>query len=492
MPSVFQNLETSSAATEVAVESIDAKTPPLIAADTIPTEFTTAVPVQSVPQRQHRLGFSKVVAANAVDTDMLSIVFRSAGVGVSQGGGNLVITTGTTANQEIILRGLETYSGGVRLSCASFLSQRIANQSFIVELVDVLGDALAATIASATSMTVTLPSVPTQMSVGQAFTVGGYSGTGTLPSQRATIASIASNVITLTIAGGSAGTGTVSAFGWSYYQVVYSGTTATAATYNNQRYGWKDTDTTLTINTTVSPGHAIIISGNDARARVSDQVVTSATSPNITDRAYRAVNVPDDQNLYLQLRSVNGTTNPASTTTWTIGSVTIANFAGQDVVIQDQRQAPSMHTLDARLAAGSNIVGAVTGSGTFTVGGSLTSAGTTTNTPATPTTTRTITTTTTNTSFLKASAGTVYNISIFNQTASPIFVKLYNQTTAPTLASAVPVLVIPVLAGAVFISDFGPMGERFATGIAMAITGAAANTDTTATAAGAMVNTTFI
>lgn len=486
MPSVFQNLETSNAAIEVATESLDAKTPTLIPSDTTPDEFVASVPVKALPQRQHRLGFSRVIAANNVDTDLLSIVSRSAGVGVSQSGGNLVITTGTTANQELILRGLEAYSGGVRLSCASFLSQRIVNQNFIVELVDILGDALAVTITSATSMTITLPSVPAEMSVGQAFIVGGYSGTGVLPSQRAAIASIAANVITLTIAGASAGSGTASAFGWNYYQVVYSGTTATAATYNNQRKGWKDTDTTMTINTTASPGHAVIISGNDGRVRVSDQVLTSATSPNITDRASRAINVPDDQPLYLQIRSVNGTTNPASTTTWSINSISIANFAGQDVVIQDQRQAPSMHKLDVALAAGSNIIGGVTGSGTFTT------AGTTTATPATPTTTRTVTAASTNTVAIKASAGTVYSISIFNSSASTIYVKYYNQTTAPTLASAIPTLIIPVLAGALYTEHFSPLGERYATGIAIAVTGGVANTDTTAVAAGINVNTTFI
>jgi len=40
--------------------------------------------------------------------------------------------------------------------------------------------------------------------------------------------------------------------------------------------------------------------------------------------------------------------------------------------------------------------------------------------------------------------------------------------------------------------DLGTLGQRLATGIAIAVTGAAPNTDTTATAAGSNMNTTFI
>ena len=129
---------------------------------------------------------------------------------------------------------------------------------------------------------------------------------------------------------------------------------------------------------------------------------------------------------------------------------------------------------------------AVTGSGTFTVAGTVTAN------PAAPTTTRTVTAATTNTLAIKAAVGSVYNLSVFNSSASGIFVKLYNQTTAPVLASAIPTLVIPVAAGAFVTYQFGPFGERYATGIALAVTGAVGNTDTTAVAAGINVNTTFI
>jgi hypothetical protein len=91
---------------------------------------------------------------------------------------------------------------------------------------------------------------------------------------------------------------------------------------------------------------------------------------------------------------------------------------------------------------------------------------------------------TTNTAFIKASAGTVYNVSVYNSGASTAYVKLYNQATAPTLASAVPVIVIPVPATSTVMHNLGVVGHRFTTGIAIAITGGAGDTDTTATAAG--------
>lgn len=99
----------------------------------------------------------------------------------------------------------------------------------------------------------------------------------------------------------------------------------------------------------------------------------------------------------------------------------------------------------------------------------------------------------TNTAFIKASAGTVFSIAVWNSGGSPAYVKFYNQTTAPTLASAVPIFVIACAATSSELFSFGPHGNRFGTGIAIAITGGAADTDTTATtAAQVKVSTAYI
>jgi hypothetical protein len=90
----------------------------------------------------------------------------------------------------------------------------------------------------------------------------------------------------------------------------------------------------------------------------------------------------------------------------------------------------------------------------------------------------------TNLTSVKASAGTVYNMAIFNGGAGAAYVKLYNKASAPAPATDTPVLVIPVAAGAMIAVNFGVTGHRFGTGIALSITGAVGDTDTTAVAAG--------
>jgi hypothetical protein len=85
---------------------------------------------------------------------------------------------------------------------------------------------------------------------------------------------------------------------------------------------------------------------------------------------------------------------------------------------------------------------------------------------------------------VKASAGSLYAVQAFNNGASPAYLKLYNKTTAPVLASDVPIIILTIPAGGDHMRNWSIPGHRFATGIAMAITGGIADTDTTAVAAG--------
>lgn len=98
----------------------------------------------------------------------------------------------------------------------------------------------------------------------------------------------------------------------------------------------------------------------------------------------------------------------------------------------------------------------------------------------------------TNATSVKASAGNVTELSLFNVTAATVYLKLYNKASAPTVGTDVPIMTIPVAAGALYAAEFGRVGKRFATGIALAITGAAAATDTTAVAAGAQLSMTYL
>lgn len=87
----------------------------------------------------------------------------------------------------------------------------------------------------------------------------------------------------------------------------------------------------------------------------------------------------------------------------------------------------------------------------------------------------------TNLAAIKASAGQVYAIEVFNFKAATIFVKFYNKATAPVLASDVPILVIPFFQLWARSVEF-VNGVQFTTGIAIAITAGIGDTDATALA----------
>lgn len=76
-----------------------------------------------------------------------------------------------------------------------------------------------------------------------------------------------------------------------------------------------------------------------------------------------------------------------------------------------------------------------------------------------------------------------------NTGAAAAYVKLYNKATAPTVGTDVPAMIMVVPAAAagvpgVCVLPIGYQGFRFALGLGLAITGAAADADTTAVAAG--------
>ena len=88
---------------------------------------------------------------------------------------------------------------------------------------------------------------------------------------------------------------------------------------------------------------------------------------------------------------------------------------------------------------------------------------------------------TTNGTVAKASAGTIYGLTVSNTGAAAAFVKLHNSTTITVGTTAV-ALTVPVPAGGVVSLAWGTQGMRYATGICYSITNLAADTDTTAVA----------
>lgn len=85
---------------------------------------------------------------------------------------------------------------------------------------------------------------------------------------------------------------------------------------------------------------------------------------------------------------------------------------------------------------------------------------------------------TTNATSLKASAGNIANIDVFNVAAYDVYLKFYNKASAPTVGTDTPVWTVPIKAGQGYARSF-PSGKSFATGIAYAITKLQADADTT-------------
>jgi len=379
-------------------------------------EDSAAIVVAARPAKVDRIGFTKSISGG-VDSGWGSMVGLGTGMAVNQTGGNLVITSGTTARSETIIRSTEHFIGGIRLRARSTLSQRIANNNFFIEMVDVIGDGLSYTISSATAMTVTFPASfgLSSQNIGQFMSIGMFSGTGTFISGRYVIASVAGNDATFTVSGFAVGTGTCSVFGWNFYRMLYDGTTATNAKFDTQRNGYASGDTTATISTTASPGHLAIMTGNDMVATFADQLVASSATIKQTIRASRDENVPDDVELRLQVRILNGTTAPASTTTWTIGMLSVTNYSPMSVNIQDVRPMGTGSALPVEIMRGVALATQpVSGTVTATVAAATLGIGTATLSPiyqVTDVASAAITTTTT-TATLSPNTGNGYQVVI--------------------------------------------------------------------------------
>jgi hypothetical protein len=126
------------------------------------------------------------------------------------------------------------------------------------------------------------------------------------------------------------------------------------------------------------------------------------------------------------------------------------------------------------------------------VAGTVAVTGTSTTTPATGTAYSQVTTASTNAAVVKASAGTLYEVTVSNATATATFVKLYNKATAPTVGTDVPVLTIPAAAGATVALSLGAIGKRFPTGIAIACTAAVLATNSANAVAGCQIHATYL
>lgn len=90
---------------------------------------------------------------------------------------------------------------------------------------------------------------------------------------------------------------------------------------------------------------------------------------------------------------------------------------------------------------------------------------------------------TTNSTLVRAGAAQVFHIVATNVSASTRYLKIYDKATAPTVGTDVPILTFPIAASSFISIPSTLSGIYFSLGLGFALTGAAADTDTTAIAA---------
>jgi hypothetical protein len=185
---------------------------------------------------------------------------------------------------------------------------------------------------------------------------------------------------------------------------------------------------------------------------------------------------PDPNQMYkIRFRIANGGTAPASTTPFTSGFVTAVDYTE---IMVELTGGPGSALASAALPV--NVVGGTVGVSSTVIGSSSTVSGTL--------VTKVLAAASTNATLIKASAGRLYGYALTNTTAATKYVRLYNLTTAPTVGTSVPAMVIAVPANNTAIAEC-TVPVAFSTGMAYSITGAFADLDATATAAGDVVGT---
>lgn len=320
------------------------------------------MPVSQVSPYFWRVGFAEVgPGLQGLAALELSLLKTGAGMAVNQAGGNLVVTTGITADAETVFRSVSTFRGALLARYQLSLSQRIANQTVRLELADLVGENLAYNIDSPTSVTVTFPTTNpfTAANVGQSLRLAVLSSVG-IPGRWA-IASVAGLSVTFAVVGWpAAGSGTLTLYGLNWMAAEYSGTVATNALVDAQRRGWANGNTTATIRSTAAPGHVGQIAFDVMSMGFADALAASNTAFQWAPCASRINNIPDeDVQLYMFLVVQNGNTAPASTTTVTVGFLSVEDQPRNKVRISGADPATS----NAALVQVANPVTAVTATG---------------------------------------------------------------------------------------------------------------------------------
>lgn len=389
----------------------------------------------------------------------------------SQSSGNLVIEAGIVPNSEFLARSQESFSGSMRMRASIVSSQRIINSNFSLILADLIGEGLSYSSAASTSVVVNFPEdAPhklTSANVGQFVFLGAITGAGGIPGRYAISQVPSPTTLVFSVSGWAIETGTLTLFGRNHIKTVFSGATATSFIGDAQGEGFASGDTTVTSNTTQSPGTIIQVEAAGCDVFWLDSLRASSGSFSATSRASRIENLPAaDVPLYLFLWAVSGSTAPVSSTVWTTSFVSIEEFTNLPVYLQGIRPTGQVNPLQvsANLGATSNLVGdtglqyRATTTGAASVVSVLSPA-----TPAIAT--------------VKGSAGKLIGLVLQNSSAALRSVKLFN-ATAPSLGTTAALFEVDIPAGETVNFTFDG-GIGFSTAITYAVTGAKGLTNNT-------------
>lgn len=341
-------------------------------------------------------------------------VVTGTGMVVTSASGNLTVTTGTTANQTTTITSKQMFTVPFKTSFGFKISQKIANQEFYVEIV----------------------ACDPVTGVVDETAVAAWRVSGT-------------DSVTATIA---------------RYEVRNGGATR----LQSANVSSLPTQTADSI-------FEIVLESDEVwfHARAMD-----ATTGRTSSNARQSV-VPSPSRTYkLRYRIVNGSTAPASTTTFTSAFIVGVDYTE----IQAEVTGSS-----GSAAAGQALPVAVTSAPTTAV--TLTStaiAALATVVGTTPS--KILSAASTNATLIKGSAGRVYGYQLANTTAAWKFVRLYNKATAPVPGTDTPVMVIAVPPNGTTEVEM-TVPASFATGIGYSITGASPDLDATAVAVGDVIGT---
>lgn len=318
------------------LESIDNKLPTL--SNNVPEPNSSALPTRVAGQNIETAGF-EASGASVLDDMFVQTPIVGTGISYNQTNSSLNILTGTTPNSEFLARSTMSFKGSMRLRFNISASQRIVNNNLQVSLADLIGENLAFNIVSSTLVDVTLTAHSfTAVNIGQSMNIAGLGEVG-IPNRYAIQSIPDANTIRFTVAGWpSSGTGTCTLFGYNQIKNLVTGILPTQMTFDSQRNGWAFGDTIGIINTTAGIGTMIAneITGRDVF--LMDALKLSVVAPTFTTKASRYENIPEQTiPLYVFIWNFNGTVAPVSTTTFSLSSLSVENFANVPIYIQGFR-----------------------------------------------------------------------------------------------------------------------------------------------------------